>query len=258
MLGVAIAGALLGPAIGALAEAVGTEYVFASVLAGSITLAVLAARLPDAKDPTRSSVRRCSPLCAAVPLLVAGALLAVPSVLFGVVGVLFPLEIDSLGGGAVVIAASFTAGAALEAVLSPLVGPLHRPPSVDHSIPGRPADLRRCRWRDRSLRAARGCRGRRHRHVNRFGACFAPVTKAVSDASEARGLHQGMAAGVTNVCWAGGEVAGSLSAGALADAHGLAAAFTASAVFLVVATAVAWRIAPGQPGASPGGRFHTG
>lgn len=258
MLGVAIAGALLGPAIGALAEAVGTEYVFASVLAGSITLAVLAARLPDAKEPVRSSVREVFAALRGRPVLVAGALLAVPSVLFGVVGVLFPLEIDSLGGGAGVIAASFTAGAALEAVLSPLVGRYtdRRPWTTPYL-----AGLLICAAAVGVIAASEllgvVVAGVVVTSIG-SGACFAPVTKAVSDASEARGLHQGMAAGVTNVCWAGGEVAGSLSAGALADAHGLAAAFTASAVFLVVATAVAWRIAPGQPGASPGGRFHTG
>lgn len=242
LLGVAIAGALLGPAIGALAEAVGTEYVFASVLAGSLTLAILAAGLSDAEPGERSTVREVLGALGTRSLLIAGGLLAVPSVLFGAVGVLFPLEIDDLGGGAVVIAASFTGGAALEASLSPLVGRYtDRHPWTTPYLAG----LLVCAGAVAVI-AVSGLLGVVVAGVilTSLGAgiCFTPVTRAVSDAAEGEGLHQGMAAGVTNVCWAGGEVAGSLSAGALADAHGLAAAFMAGSVFLLLATAVAWRI----------------
>ena len=45
-----------------------------------------------------------------------------PSVFFGVIAVLVPLRINSLGGGAGVVAAGFMAGAAFEAVLSAWVG----------------------------------------------------------------------------------------------------------------------------------------
>ena len=53
------------------------------------------------------------------PILLAGAFLAVPSIEFGATGVLVPLRIDELGGGAVVIALGFTIGAAVEAAISP-------------------------------------------------------------------------------------------------------------------------------------------
>src|SRR3954447_3780762 len=46
VLAVAVAGALLGPAVGALAHAVGTKPVFSSVLVVAMVLAILALRLP--------------------------------------------------------------------------------------------------------------------------------------------------------------------------------------------------------------------
>ena len=65
--------------------------------------------------------------------------------------------------------------------------------------------------------------------------CFTPATKRISDQTEATGLHQGMAAGMTNIAWAGGEVVGAGAGGALADAAGLETAFAAVAVFLAIA-----------------------
>ena len=67
------------------------------------------------------------------------------------------------------------------------------------------------------------------------GVCFTPATKRISDQTEATGLHQGMAAGMTNIAWAGGEVVGAGAGGALADAAGLGTAFAAVAVFLAIA-----------------------
>src|SRR4051794_5886037 len=48
VLAIAIAGALLGPAVGALAHAVGTKPVFSSVLVVAMVLAILALRTPVA------------------------------------------------------------------------------------------------------------------------------------------------------------------------------------------------------------------
>ena len=40
------------------------------------------------------------------------------------------------------------------------------------------------------------------------GLCFAPALAMLSDAAEASGLHQGLAAGLINVAWAAGQVLG--------------------------------------------------
>jgi MFS family permease len=52
------------------------------------------------------------------------------------------------------------------------------------------------------------------------GLCFTPALALLSDAAEAGGLHQGLAAGLINVAWAAGQVLGSVGAGATASAAG--------------------------------------
>src|SRR5690606_7491843 len=56
------------------------------------------------------------------PVLFAALLVAAPSIMFGVVAVLVPLQIDHLGGSSVLVAVGFASAALLEAVLAPIVG----------------------------------------------------------------------------------------------------------------------------------------
>src|SRR5215213_287856 len=113
VLAVAIAGALLGPAVGALAHAVGTEPVFSSVLVVAAVLCALALRLPLPARGDRLTVRETARAMTRRPVLGATAFVMAPSVLFGVMAVLIPLRIHTLGGGAGVVAAGFMAGAAV-------------------------------------------------------------------------------------------------------------------------------------------------
>jgi MFS family permease len=241
LLGIAIAGALLGPPLGALADALGTEPVFGSVLVISLVLAAMALRVPEPGARTRDTVGQVARALRGRPVMIAGALLAVPSVEFGAIGVLVPLKIDDLGGGAFVIAVGFTIGAAVEAALSPRAGRY----ADEHS------------WLAPYVLGllisaiALGTIGA----VSVLaivvaavvgtsigaGICFTPATKAISDAIEATGLHQGMTAGITNFGWAGGEVVGATVGGAAADAYGLGAAFAGVAIFLSVAALLALR-----------------
>ena len=78
LLGIAVAGALLGPPLGAIAEAVGTEPVFGSVLILSLILFTVAFRLEDAGDVAREKVGAVLRAMASRPILVAGLFLAVP------------------------------------------------------------------------------------------------------------------------------------------------------------------------------------
>ena len=72
--------------------------------------------------------------------------------MFGAIEVLVPLRIDDLGGGHALIAAGFIAGAALEAVLAPIAGPLLRPGRPPHPVRRRARDLRAGDGRDRRRR----------------------------------------------------------------------------------------------------------
>jgi MFS family permease len=215
--------------------------VFGSVLVISLVLAAMALRLPEPGTRTRDSVGQVARALGGRPVLMAGALLAVPSVEFGAIGVLVPLEIDDLGGGAFVIAVGFTVGAAVEAVISPRAGRYADQHSwVAPYVVGLLVSA-----------VALGTIGA----VSLLaivvaavvgtsigaGICFTPATKAISDGIEATGLHQGMAAGITNFGWAGGEVVGAVLGGAAADAYGLGAAFAGVAIFLVVAALLALR-----------------
>lgn len=249
LMGFAIAGALLGPPLGAIAETVGTELIFGSVLVVSLVLAGISFRLPEPGTIAYDGVRDVLRALGRRPVLIAGALLAVPSIEFGAVGVLVPLRISELGAGALAIAAGFTVGAAAEGALSPLAGRLSDKGSwikpyvlglaisaVAVAAIGIAAGLKLV------LLAVIGT-------SIGSGICFTPATKAVSDGAEASGLHQGMAAGVTNIAWAGGEVLGSVIGGSAADSYGLGAALLAIAAFLAIAALVVWR---GQPGVASG------
>ncbi|HSR94062.1 MAG TPA: MFS transporter, partial [Solirubrobacterales bacterium] len=121
-LGTAVAGALVGPILGAVAAEVGTGPVFGAVLVIAVSLAAIAARLPEPGPPERQPIREVAAAMVTRPVLTATAFVAVPSVMFGAVEVLVPLRIDELGGGHVAIAAGFIAGAALEAGLAPVAG----------------------------------------------------------------------------------------------------------------------------------------
>ena len=122
-LGTAVAGALFGPALGALAAEVGTELVFSAVLGDRRSCSPsFASRLPEAEAPERQDLREVAATIVSRPILIATAFVAIPSLMFGAVEVLVPLQIDDLGGGHALIAGGFIAGAALEAVLAPLAG----------------------------------------------------------------------------------------------------------------------------------------
>ncbi len=76
-----------------------------------------------------------------------------------------------------------------------------------------------------------------------FGAFWAPAMALLSDAAERIGLAQGLAFGLMNAAWGGGNALGPPIGGALADAGGDALPYSLAAllcaatlVFLLVGT----------------------
>jgi MFS family permease len=220
VLGVAIAGALLGPALGGLAVAVGTEPVFSSVLVLTLVLALVTMRIPEPGRGEQQRLREVREAILSPSVLLATWYVATPSAMFGVIEVLIPLRIDELGGGAGLVAAGFMVGAGLEAVLAPLAGRVSdrvgrlRPYTIGMLICAAAialvptagslgvivAVLIAC-----SLGA---------------GLCFAPALAMLSDSADATSLHQGLAAGLINVAWATGQVVGGAGGGAAASGAG--------------------------------------
>lgn len=232
-LGTAVAGALFGPALGALAATIGTEWVFSGVLLVALGLAVFAAQLPEAEAPQRQDLHEVAETILTRPILLATAFVAIPSVMFGAVEVLVPLQIADLGGGHALIAAGFIAGAALEAVLAPLAGSYsdragrRTPFMVGLSI---------C-----AIAMAAVAIGEAMGVVMAGliltslggGICFTPALTMLSEAAESSSLHQGFAAGLSNMAWAAGQVVGGLAGGAAASVAGNAAPSVAIIVLLV-------------------------
>jgi MFS family permease len=232
-LGTAVAGALFGPALGALAATVGTEKVFSGVLLVALALAAFAARLPEAEVSEHQDLREVAETIFTRPIALATAFVAIPSVMFGAVEVLVPLQIDDLGGGHALIAAGFISGAALEAVLAPLVGGYSD--RVGRRIPFM-VGLSIC-----AVAMAAVAIGHAMGVVMAGliltslggGICFTPALTMLSEVAEASSLHQGFAAGLSNMAWAAGQVIGGLAGGGAASIAGNAAPSVAIIVLLV-------------------------
>ena len=232
-LGTAVAGALFGPALGALAAEVGTELVFSSVLIVAVGLAFVAARLPEAEAPERQHLHEVVETIFSRPIVLATAFVAIPSVMFGAVEVLVPLQIDSLGGGHVLIAGGFIAGAALEAVLAPIAG--RYSDRVGRRLPFM-VGLSIC-----AVAMAAVALGQSLGIVMTGliltslggGICFTPALTMLSEMAESSRLHQGLAAGLSNMAWAAGQVVGGLAGGGVASVAGNAVPSLAIIVLLL-------------------------
>lgn len=240
-LGTAVAGALLGPALGAVAGAVGTELVFGSVMVITALLALAAARLPEETHrPEVQSLREVAAVLLSRPVVEAAIFVAVPSVMFGAIEVLVPLRIDDLGGSHGVIAAGFIVGAALEAMLAPVAGKIsdrvgRRTPYV--------SGLTICAMAMIAIAAVVNLGevlGALVLTSLGAGLCFAPALTLISDVAEESNLHQGYAAGLSNMAWASGQVIGGIGGGVVASLTGYAAPSLAIAVLLAVTVAYAF------------------
>jgi MFS family permease len=252
-LGTAIAGALLGPALGALAASIGTGVVFGSVLVVSVALALAASRLPEPPPPEGQGMREVVSTLLSKPILETAAFVAVPSVMFGAIEVLVPLRIDSLGGGHGVIAAGFIGGAALEATLAPLAGRFsdrvgRRMPYV--------GGLTICAVAMIGVALAQTLGGVLAALILTSlgaGLCFAPALTLLSDVADSSRLHQGFAAGVSNMAWASGQVLGGVGGGVLATLTGNAVPSVAIALLLLATVVYAFRTLQSPPTAQPVG-----
>lgn len=242
--GAAVAGALCGPPLGALASEVGTEPVFGSVLVLSALLAAAALRIPDAIERRPSGLREVAEAMRAPPVIAAAALVAVPSLMFGTISVLVPLRLDDLGAGPGLIAAGFTAGAAVEAVLAPVIGRYsdragRLAPYVGGMLISALAVLVLAATGVLELAVAAligVCAG--------AGFCFTPAMAMLSDAASATGLHQGLAAGLTNMAWAAGQVTGGIGGGGTASLAGNALPFVLVALLVLATAALTHRLGP--------------
>jgi len=229
----AVGGALLGPVIGAVASHVGTGPAFAAATVAGGTMMAATLLVPKPPAGLRQTLRSALPAIAEPAISVGMWLTFLAGLALGVIDVLAPLRLNRLGAGAVVIAAAFLGSAAVEVVLSPLVGRLS-------DRRGRMVPVRL------SLVAAIAVSvlaplvqpapvlvvllviG-----LPAFGTLFVPAAAMIGDGADRRQLHHGLAYGLGNLAWASGQGIAAAASGALAQA-------TADAVpYLLLATTMA-------------------
>lgn len=216
----AAAGAVLGPAVGAAATIVGTGPAFVAIALLALGLGLWAVRVPG---PGRGESQPLSLLIPALraPAIASGLwLLALPSLMFGVLGVLAPLQLSQLGLTGSAIGAIFLLAAVFEAGVCIAVGRW-----ADSS--GRGAPLRVSLLAslvisvalslvetDRSLAVLIVLA------ATAYAAFFAPAMALLADQAERAGLELALGFALLNIAWAPGHFIGSAAGGALADALG--------------------------------------
>ena len=226
-LGVAIVGAMLGPVVGAVAELTGDVATFAAVAGLCGVLALVSVRLPGAEaEPAGMSTLRAA--LRGRRLLGGLWLVTLPSLLFGVLAVLVPLELAALGWGAVAIGALWLAAAGLEAVMNPLLGRF-----VDRR--GRLLPVRTALVASLGVSFALAWAGTAVAVAAlvlaaalAYGGMFTPGMSIVSDGAERAGVAQAIGFGAMNAAWAVGNLVGPAAGGALAHALGDATAYLAA------------------------------
>jgi MFS family permease len=247
VLGIAITGALLGPALGAAAGTIGTGPAFSAILVISIVLIYFSWGVPDTSTPDLQPLGEVVRALVSRPVLNASLFVVAPSLMFGAVDVIVPLRINALGGGHVVIAAGFIGGAALEAVLAPIAG--RASDRIGRRLPYS-AGLAICAASMVAVVLAGSLAGVIGGLVLTSigaGLCFAPAMAVVADIAEASELHQGYAAGLSNIGWAAGQVLGGIGGGVVAELTGNVATGIAIAALLALVVVYALRTIEAEP-----------
>ncbi len=216
-MGAAIAGALAGPALGTLADAVGIAPTFSAIGVLGIALAAVAMTMEPAEPEGTSTPREL--LAALRDGRVAGGiwLIAVPGLVFGTIGVLVPLRLDDLGATAAVIGAAWLGASLLEVGVSPLVGRVSdRRGRLFPCLIGLAAatvfmllfPLPDQAWVLIALVVISS---------PLIGTLWAPSMAMLSDGAEAVGIAQGFAFALSNLGWSIGQTTGSAASARIAD-----------------------------------------
>jgi len=137
---------------------------------------------------------------------------------FGVLDVLAPLRLADLGATALLIAGTFLAAAAIEAALSPLAG--RQADRRGAILPVRislVAAVALCLLAP-TLESVRLLVPVLIVGMPAFGTLFAPAMAMLSDGAHRLELDQGLAFGLGNLAWAGGQAIAAAGSGVLAQA----------------------------------------
>jgi MFS family permease len=214
----AVGGALLGPLVGAVASHVGTGPAFAAATVTGGSLMVASLLVPKPLTGVPQTLRSALPAITEPAISIGMWLTFLAGLALGVVDVLAPLRLNRLGADAVVIAGVFLGAAAVEVVLAPLVGRLAdrrgRMVPVRLSLMAAIVIAVLAPWlRPLPVLIVLLVIG-----LPAFGTLFVPAAALIADGADRRRLHHGLAYGLGNLAWAGGQGIAAAASGALAQA----------------------------------------
>jgi MFS family permease len=240
-LGAAVFGALFGPVVGAVAALVGRAEVFTALAGLAVVLAVWTLQLESipSENPSLSAMAR----ALRDSYFLGGlALMALPSLLFGVLSTLAPLHLSAAGLGAVAIGAVWLVGAAFETALSPMAGRM-----LDRRGILVPVQASLAAGAVLSIGLAFTPRPLLYVPLlilasGAYGVLFTPAFALIAEGAERSGLAQGMAFGLMNAAWAMGALVGPAAGGAVATATGDVVPFLVAAALCGGALAAVRRV----------------
>jgi MFS family permease len=213
----AVFGAILGPMFGAVADAVSVRVSFVAVGLVAAVLAAWAASRPSS-PPEEQSLGAVGRAFTDRGFLGGLWLNTLPALLFGMLIVLVPLQLDEGGFAPLAIGAVFLLAGVLETVVNPFLGRFSD--RRGRLLPIRVALAG-------SIAVAIAFAVARDPYAISFlavlaalsfGAFYTPGMALVSDRAEAAGLSQALGFGIMNMAWALGNMSGPAVAGALAGA----------------------------------------
>jgi len=217
-IGAAVAGALLGPLAGVIADQVGTGPTFSGAAVAGAVLMVVAFLVPGPHDSPPQGLSAAWPAMRDRQVSTGMWLTTLAGLAFGVLDVLAPLRLNSLGASALVIGATFLAAAAVEAALSPLVGRLSdrhgalTPVRLSLAV-AVAVSLLAPLLAPAALLVALLIVG-----MPSFGTLYTPAAALLSAGADRLRLNQGLAFGLSNLAWASGQGVGAAAGGVLAQA----------------------------------------
>jgi predicted MFS family arabinose efflux permease len=216
VLGVAIFGVQLGPAVGALAIAIGREAAFSTTVLFGLALGAWAWTMPT--RPVSEALTT-PPAALRDRSMVTGMwLTALPAAAFGVLDVLAPLRLDALGATGLALGATFFAAAGTEAIISPTAGraadrlgpiPVARAGLAIGAIALAVVHLPGSAWLLAVVVVA---------VAGLLGVLWVPAGLLMTSGADRIGLDSAYAFALFNLSWAMGFTVGAAGGGALAQA----------------------------------------
>jgi MFS family permease len=220
MISAAVVGAILGPVLGSVAATVGLVPTFTAISVAGGAMAVWAVLEPAPAPSGEGSLLPALRMVRNPRLLTSLWFIGLSPLLFSVLAVLVPLDLNRLGWGAAAVGTVFLVSAVFEALVHPLLGRWsdrsgYRPP-VFAGLLASVGILLLLTWVENPwmigvlVVLAAGA----------FNATLVPGTALFSRGTEKAGMAGAVAFAITNFAWASGYAVGAPLGGFLADFQG--------------------------------------